>query len=356
MLSINYIINFLSEKQNKINNNFYNDINEFEKNEDMNNIKIDKTNIQNNLDKYNYYLPESFDFIFNKNKDFYYDSKIYKNRSPVFTLFNSLFLITNRYFNLNSENEKELIIKDFIKKIDNDLFEKNLYYKFNYNKNRNFNKSDIQLILKNSLFFKNSDKFELLKEYVSDFLGINIYIFNINNKIIDFSKSEYYLTKYYNNNINKYIPHFIILHENDIYKPLIMNSNDESSILKYTINNNIIDNIWNYFKLNDLFINNNLLENNLKEDKLMNENIKEDIMKEDIMKEDKIINENIIDNELTDKSTVKKYNIQFLNKLKIDLIKDICKKENIELLKKSDKTSNMINKLKNELINELLNI
>jgi hypothetical protein len=324
MLSINYIVNYLDNNQEKIDNLFYNKINNFELND---NFKINK-----NKDKFTEELPKSFDIIFNKNiENFYYDNKTYKNKSFIFSLLNSILVIGNKYFNLNSENEKESVIKDFLKKLDNDIFQKDLYNKYQYNKNKKFNKRDIQNVLKNSLQFKYCDKFHLLKEYISDYLGINIYIFNVKNNIIDFIESEFYLTSYYSNNINKYIPHFVILFENEVYKPLLTNDNVLYSILKYDINNEVIDNIWNYFKLNDLY------SENLKKNELKEEEIKENI-----------------ENEIIEKN--KKYTLLFFKNMKIDEIKKLCIEEGTELLKKSDKTSKMINKLKNELIDDLLKI
>jgi hypothetical protein len=324
MLSINYIVNYLDNNQEKIDNLFYNKINNFELND---NFKINK-----NKDKFTEELPKSFDIIFNKNiENFYYDNKTYKNKSFIFSLLNSILVIGNKYFNLNSESEKESVIKDFLKKLDNDIFQKDLYNKYQYNKNKKFNKRDIQNVLKNSLQFKYCDKFHLLKEYISDYLGINIYIFNVKNNIIDFIESEFYLTSYYSNNINKYIPHFVILFENEVYKPLLTNDNVLYSILKYDINNEVIDDIWNYFKLNDLY------SENLKKNELKEEEIKENI-----------------ENEIIEKN--KKYTLLFFKNMKIDEIKKLCIEEGTELLKKSDKTSKMINKLKNELIDDLLKI
>ena len=328
MLSINYIVSYLDDNQEKIDNLFYNKINNFELNSDF---KVNK-----NKDKFTNELPKSFDIIFNKNiENFYYDNKIYKNKSLIFTLLNSILVIGNKYFNLNNETEKELVIKEFLKKLDNDIFQKDLYNKYKYDKNKKFNKRDIQNVLKNSLQFKTCDKFHLLKEYISDYLGINIYIFNIKNDIIDFINSEFYLTSYYSDNINKYIPHFVIIYDNEIFKPLITDDHMLYSILKYDVNNEIIDNIWNYFKLNDLY-SENLKKNELK-DKLKEEEIKENN-----------------DNEIIQKN--KKYNFIFFKNMKIDEIKKLCIDEEIELLKKSDKTSKMINKLKNELIDDLLKI
>ena len=98
MLSVNYISNFLSEKQLKIDPSFYYRISNFEK-------KIDKNQCN---------LKESFEILFNKSiLDFYYDNCIYKNKSPIFTLINSIFSISDELFKLKNEDEKEAIIKEF---------------------------------------------------------------------------------------------------------------------------------------------------------------------------------------------------------------------------------------------------
>ena len=375
---------FLDDKQIKIDNSYYQKINSYEFN---NEFKVS----ENKLDKYQYKLPESFNVIFEKNiSNFYYDSKIYKNKSQIFTFLNSIFQINNKYYNLNDENEKELIMKEFIKRIDNDLFQKELYTKFNYSKNRKFNKIDIQTVLKNALFFKSSDKINLFKEYISDYLGVNIYVFKISNGIIDFNYNENYLTKYYCNNIIKFLPSFIIILENEIYKPLMIINNDNNdkpySILKYSEDNDIIDKIWTYFKINDLQKSNyekNIKLINMKEEEECideNNNLIKDVDKDiddkdididkDVDNDDKDIdnNDKDVDNDdkdvdnddnkdINENSVVKnKYNETYLRNQKIDFIKKICNDESIQLTKISDKTGKTINKLKNDLIEDLLKL
>jgi hypothetical protein len=324
MLSVNYISNFLADKQVNIDNTYYKKLNDFERNK----------NIQDSfkLDKFQSKLPDSFNILFNKSiSDFYYDSKLYKNKSSIFTLFNSIFLIGSEYFNINNENDKENYIKEFIKNMDNDIFQKDLYHKFNYVKNRHFNKSDIQMVLKNAYQFKSCDKLSLLKQYLADYLGINLYIFSVENSLINFSKCETYITSYYGDIKNKFTPNFIMIHENEIYKPVLNSKSIEnsSSVVLYSEYPELIDNIWNYFKIvNEI--------NEISQDKT---NIKDE-------------------NESTIESNPKysKYNLTELVKLKIDDIKKLCIENNIELQKKSDKTMKMINKIKNDLINDLLKI
>ena len=89
MLTVTGIINFLNSKQISINRGIYNEINLFEKiQQEGEEIETEYVN-KHILEKYQYYLPDSFDIIFTNNKSFYYDSKLYKNRSPVFTFLNS---------------------------------------------------------------------------------------------------------------------------------------------------------------------------------------------------------------------------------------------------------------------------
>ncbi len=354
MLSVNYIANFLADKQVPINNVYYSNINEFELNKEF--IKTDTKKEEYKLDKYQYNLPQSFDIIFNKSiTNFYYDSKIYKNKSPIFTLLNSIFLIGNKYYNLNSENEKEFIMKEFIKKIDNDLFQKDLYTKFNYTKNRKFNKTDIQSVIKNSFLFKYCDKLNLFKEYLSDYLGVNIYIFKVSNGCVDFNHNENYLPKYFGNNITKYLPHFIILYENEIYKPLMkINCDYEYSMIKYSEDKNIIDSIWEYFKINELqkYIDKKISDTNKNDVKNIDSSESNDKIVVDDHNDD---DTNIIEPKVNEIKECK-YNEKYLMSQKVEFIKKLCTDESIVLTKISEKTGKVINKLKKDLIDDLLKL
>jgi hypothetical protein len=370
MLSINYIQNYLTDEQVKINNLYYNKLNFFEKkkidniiNNDsiINNLNENKNIIQstneskNNtikLENYCENLYNSFDILFNTNiADYYYNNRLFRNKSSIFTFLNSVFNIGDDFFNIFDEKTRENIIKKFVKKIDNDLFEQNLYNKFNYSKNRKFNKSDIQNVLKHSFQFKNIQKFELIKQYIADYLGINIYILHVNSNVIDFKESEYYLSEKFKNNNDyiKFLPSFLIMRENEIYKPIL---NKNNSIFTYSNNNKIIDKLWELLDINvnvnvNIDVNINLDKNNILDLKteIINLNNQTSINK---IKNIFEVSQNEINN-------VKlKFNIDNLKNFKINELKDICEENNISLKKNSDKTSKMINKLKDELIEELL--
>lgn len=405
MLSVNYIYNFLDKKQEKIDDSYYVNLKFFERNEktdsnlnddgyiihdieefinsdklitEYSSNKNENHKLYNNENKYMISLKDSFNIIFNKNiKDFCYDNKIYKNKSYIFTLLNSIFTASNESFLLYDLNQKENVIKYFIRIIDNDLFMKDLYQKFDYVKDRSFNKADIQEVIKIAFQFKHNDKFNILKKYISDYLGINLYIISVENDLINYSKTEYYLPKHYGNEINKFLPSIIIILENEIYKSIINKSVVNSNIIKYSDYNTLIDNLWIQLKIKKetkkedvIHINNNIIKidnieifknNEFKDNNdLSDSNIIKNI--EDYNKED---NKDDNKNKSQDKNKIEinvndikktKYNALFLSKQKINTIKELCLENNICLQKKSTITSKLINKLKDELIIELLNL
>ncbi len=359
MINTNYIIKFLSSKQEKIDILHYNDLKQFELNKDVdfnllstkplinytlksNNIISNNNNSNNNNNNNNNNssitrkstkLNSTFEVIFkSKTQELNYDNYLYKNKSPIFTLLNSIFIIGDYSYNLNEYEEKDKIIRDFILKIDKELFEDDLYNKFGYNINRKFNKGNIQFALKNAYQYKICDTFNLLKQYIADYLGINIYILKVQNNNFDASNSEYYLSTKFDNNIHKILPNFIILEDDLIYKPVINSmSNIPNNILLYSKNSESIDNLWNILNIHEPIINK------------METDIKETDNKEIIETTESI-------------ETIKKIQYDDIKKLKIDEIKELCIKYNIELTKLSEKTNKPINKLKAELITDLLQL
>jgi len=274
MLSVNYIYNFLNKKQCKIDDSYYKNLKFFESSKIIK-TEHDEDNCINDSDYDTVYdtvkdinssnktfneettenkffipLKDSFNIIFNKSiSDFYYDNKIYKNKSYIFTLINSVLSISNELLLLYDFNERQNIIKEFIKKIDNDLFGIDLYKKFDYAKDRSFNKADIQEVIKLGFQFKHTDKFNLLKKYISDYLGINLYIISVENDLINYSKCEYYLPNYFGDEINKFLPSVIIILENEIHKPVMYKNTSNSSIIKYSEYKDVIDNLWIHLKI-----------------------------------------------------------------------------------------------------------
>ncbi len=344
MISLNSVIKFLTEnnKHKKINN--IDSISKFELKKDAMKIlesiesnykekTISNDEIINNNSSFTTNrniiiksLPESFEIIFNNNIDKYYiENKVsrnYKNKTSIFTFINSLFMIIYGQYILYTDNEKEANIKSFLKKISDELFEQELYQKFGYNVNRKMNKSNLQEILAKSFTFKYDEGlFPLLQQYIVDYFGINIFVLCLVNNNIDFINSYYILASHYKIKTNPLLPTFILVKDNDIFKPLMANDDEEDcQYFIYSKNKNIVENLWKYFKLDEIEICIEELKDN----------------KEDIIEE-----------------TVNNLDLAKLKKLKVDELKEICIKYEISLTKLSDKTSKMINKTKAELIDDI---
>ena len=345
MISLNSVIKFLTEnnKHKKIND--IDSISKFELKKDAMKIleSIESNYKENPINNYETInnnssfttnrniiiksLPESFEIIFNNNIDkFYIENKIsrnYKNKTSIFTFINSLFMIIYGQYILYTDNEKESNIKSFLKKISDELFEQELYQKFGYNVNRKMNKSNLQEILAKSFTFKYDEGlFPLLQQYIVDYFGINIFVLCLANNNIDFMNSYYILASHYKIKTNPLLPTFILVKDNDIFKPLLDSNDNNTDTLYflYSKNKNIIENLWRYFKLDEIEICIEELKDN----------------KEDIIEE-----------------TVNNLDLAKLKKLKVDELKEICIKYEISLTKVSDKTSKMINKTKAELIDDI---
>jgi len=350
MISLNSVIKFLSENNKNKKINDYESIPKFELKKDSMKIleSIETKNIESNYKEktinneliknnnnnnndfnkriFTKSLPETFKIIFNNDIDKYYiENKIsrnYKNKTSIFTFINSLFMIIYPQYILYTDSEKESNIKSFLKKISDELFQKELYQKFAYNVNRKMNKSNLQEILAKSFTFKYDEGlFPLLQQYIVDYFGINVFVLCLTNNNIDFINSYYILSSYYKIKTNPLLPTFILIKDNDVFKPLIDSNDDNIDTLcfLYSKNKNIIESLWKYFKLDEIEI---CIEE-LKDDKNGTE------------------------------ETFNNLDLSKLKKLKVDELKEICIKYEISLTKISDKTSKMINKTKTELIDDI---
>ena len=300
MLSVNYISNFLEKNQKKVNNNSYN-LKKFEyKNEyeefiqnKLSTIKDDSKNSY--VDIYEC-LNEYFEnelFGFNKNKS--------KNNNNIYTFFSSIFGIGDENFYLFNEEEKIKCIKNLIHKMDKDIFVKNYYNEFKYDKNKYFNKEKLLISLKESFKFKIDENFNLIKKYTADYLGINIIIFELKNKEII---NKYIInSNKYTDDYNKYLPHYFLCEENNEFIPVMIKNKDCINYVTFEDKYKI----WDKFELFNKFI--------------LNMNNSE----------------------------------KYLNfkKMKIDELREYCINNNIDIFKVSEKTGKDIKKTKDELLNEI---
>ena len=302
MLSVNYIANFLDKEQKKVKEDSYCTLKKFEYNNEYEELIKNKIQIENKKKADSYvnlyscfeeYFEEQF-FGINKEK--------LKNRNNIYTFFSSIFGIGDESYYLMNEQEQIQCVKNLIKRLDDELFVKNLYKEFNYDKNKFFNKEKIMQSLKDSFKMNIDENFDLVKKYVADYLGINIVFFEIKNeKIID----KYIISSNkYTEEHNKYLPYYFIIKEDDSYYPIMMKK-------KENINYVTCDEIYNISEMLSQF----------DEFKIKVSNSK---------------------------------NINDYKKMKVDELREYCINNDINIYKKSEKTGKDIKKTKDELISEIV--
>ena len=302
MLSVNYIANFLDKEQKKVKEDSYCTLKKFEYNNEYEELIKNKIQSENKKKADSYvnlyscfeeYFEEQF-FGINKEK--------LKNRNNIYTFFSSIFGIGDESYYLMNEQEQIQCVKNLIKRLDDELFIKNLYKEFNYDKNKFFNKEKIMQSLKDSFKMNIDENFDLVKKYVADYLGINIVFFEIKNeKIID----KYIISSNkYTEEHNKYLPYYFIIKEDDSYYPIMMKE-------KENINYVTCDEIYNISEMLSQF----------DEFKIKVSNSK---------------------------------NINDYKKMKVDELREYCINNDINIYKKSEKTGKDIKKTKDELISEIV--
>ena len=378
MLSVNYISTFLSNKQDAIEKKYYNSINHFELNENFIKKKYDKTennssndtfehNNSNNNDTNNSnnsnnnkknetniikkYEPiyDALNYFFDTDSNIFSIYKKLENNNELYTFMNSIFSIGDEIFILNNFQNKKNIMKSLIKKMDDELLKDDLYFLYNYDKNRKFNKEKIMTVLKELYKFSvDRETIHLFKQYLSDYLGINIFVIGLINNNIDYDNKEFYLTHKYGLSYNKYAQTFILITENNLYYPLIKNTNNNFNGLNYEEIEKYLD---KFLKFYDIKLEEDVV--NKMEEININININNSQLDiENINNNGENNNDNKINNN-------KKMNINIeneLKKLKLEELRIKATEKKISIQKISDKTSKMINKTKGELIEELLKI
>ena len=381
MLSVNYISTFLSNKQDAIEKKYYNSINHFELNENFIKKKYDKTennssndtfehnnsnnnnnsnNSNNTINKNNEksetniikkYEPiyDALNYFFDTDSNIFSIYKKLENNNELYTFMNSIFSIGDEIFILNNFQNKKNIMKSLIKKMDDELLKDDLYFLYNYDKNRKFNKEKIMTVLKELYKFSvDRETIHLFKQYLSDYLGINIFVIGLINNNIDYDNKEFYLTHKYGLSYNKYAQTFILITENNLYYPLIKNTNNNFNGLNYEEIEKYLD---KFLKFYDIKLEEDVV--NKMEEININININNSQLDiENINNNGENNNDNKINNN-------KKMNINIeneLKKLKLEELRIKATEKKISIQKISDKTSKMINKTKGELIEELLKI
>ena len=302
MLSVNYIATFLDKEQKNVKEDSYCSLKKFEYNNEYNELIKNKIQSENKKKADSYInLYSCFDKFFEE-KSFGINKDKSKNRNNIYTFFSAIFGIGNESYYLMNDQEQIVCIKNLIKKMDDELFVRNLYKEFNYDKNKYFNKEKIMKSLKDSFRLNIDENFDLVKKYIADYLGINIVFFEIKNEnIVD----KYIISSNkYTEEHNKYLPYYFIIKEEDTYIPIMMKEKENTNYITF-------DEIYNISEMLPEF----------EEFKIRVSNSK---------------------------------NINDYKKMKVDELREYCINNNINIHKISEKTGKEIKKTKDELINEIV--
>lgn len=218
MLSVKDIIREICPKQEVLNLSN-------KSTESVEDTTIDK--VLRNFDKINYLFNREM-FIYNKNET--------KNNLNNYLI--SILSILDPTFILKEKKHKYQIINELVKKMIIDYDNNNLYYIYNYNKNKKIKKTTVPSYLHEHLNRKDITNIDILQQYISDYFSINVYIISGNNEI------DFIYTKQYDNIINKYIPTIILYKEDNTYYS-IFNRDLNKSILLYSKNKDILKKLYN---------------------------------------------------------------------------------------------------------------
>jgi len=373
MLSVNYISNFLQEKQDKISYNDFQNILDIQKDDDyFQHIKKEKPSLSMNdhspfiINTNNQKNP--LFYFFGENVNNYSIFKKVENKNELFTFLNSIFHIGNEYYSLESFQTKKSIMKTLIKKMDDDIIKKDLYFAYNYDKNRKFNKEKIMKTLQELYRFKvDRETIALFKQYVADYLGINIFIIGIINNKIDFDNREYYLCHKYGIHFNPFVQSFFLINQDNIYYPLLQYvlKEKQNHSFSYDQMQPYLNKILTFYTISieeekneELPIGTNEINTN-EINTGYNKEYKDELESDD---ESEIENKNEentesknIENKNNKKEVIKehKYQESMLLKLKLDELKTIATENSISLQKSSPISGKLIFKKKAELIEDL---
>jgi len=277
-------------------------------------------------------LCTMFDTIFrNKANEYKMLVKNMKNSSSVFTFMNAVITGMNEIFFMKKEDEKMSFVKDLLKKMHTEVYLEGNYQKFYYHKQRAFKKETMQYTLNKALSLRvEPENFFIIQQYVCDYMGLNLFIFYVTREdYIDFEKSKYFLTKQFGGRMNPYVPTLCMVLKNEVYQPIVHETDANETILRYSKHKDELEMIWRYM------------------------NIYQDMI--DIDRENKMEVVQETQGECEEGNVERKvYTKQELKSMKLEDLQNVAKENGIEIEKNSEKTGRKVKKLKNELMEDII--
>ena len=204
---ITHVLNLYEQNKNKTLHYNENIVN----NHQLNKFKLLNTDNTQDLK----YLDEPFCNIFNNNSFNFYRMGIKhkmineKNKEVNCSLYSSILTCVVEDYIEYSIDKRTNFINNFIIQILEDINKEKLYTKFNY-RNLGWRKKKLITDIRN---FENSN---IVIKFLSDYLNVNIFIFDI-------KLSKIYVS-YGEEEFNKYKKNYFITFYNDIYEPVFCNN------------------------------------------------------------------------------------------------------------------------------------
>lgn len=253
-------------------------------------------------------------------------SKRTRNRNAVFTFMDSFVSIMNESFWMKNEDDKTHLLRELLKKMHAEVYIEGNYQKFYYHKTRKMKKDQLLLTLSQSIQFRiqDMDYFYMLQQYAVDYFGVNLFIFFVTGtNEIDMERSKLFATRQFENHMNPLVPTLCMIWKDEVYYPIVHETDEEKSIFRYSTNKDFLEEIWKRMNIHE--------------------------MKEFFMVKKEEVNE-----ETKSENPVIAFTMGEIQKMKLEELQNTCKEMGISLEKISEKTGKSIKRTKTELIEQIV--
>ncbi len=274
------------------------------------------------------------------------------NQSISFRFLDSLFAILQTDFLLQPYTDKVYIFSQWIKKLDEELIGKDRYYEFNYVKNRNMKRGNIQLALNQALAGKSDyEIFDTFIQYTADMMNMSLIILNIQNKEVDFAKSKVF---HYKNQYTILNPLGVMIYDHGVFYPVIKNGEGaKDSIFNYDNpeDRERMIGLYKHFGSTPSSTQTSTTDTNLATFLSPVIQEPEPSCETEAAREAEQVSIEVVEEKVVEE---KKYKKSVVEKAKMEELRQMCEEVGISIKKRSEKTKNEIYKLKGELVADLM--
>lgn len=195
-------------------------------------------------------LPNIFEDYFDGClEDFYLFKNKGVSKSDFYNFIDSILSCIDKTYPILERDVKMSKIKLFLKSLIVHFDEKNLYYKFGYNKNKKIKKQSIQEYLYKvfrggKMFDSIADNY--IDQFIVDYFGINLLILDMVNGNI--TSSDLINSNRYDGKFNKFLPLLVIVKDGKMYHSVLNNNN--SVMIRYSQNKGLVNSLYIKLKVN----------------------------------------------------------------------------------------------------------